>query len=329
MKDLISEYKKPILGLMTLGLALGLGGCNVYDEAEDCDPVYKVRFIYDWNMSGGDGFSSQVNSISLWVFDHNTGLLVKKYSDGGVALSKAGYLLELKDLEPGNYDFIAWGGLEGSESFIVSSNVSRESDLNVGLITENKDGLNISDSRLSPLFYGSLDNLTVEDVRGEKIYTVYLMKDTNNINLSLQHISEETLSAKDFTIYMVDSNGNLGYDNSLLAGEEIYYYPWSTNSGDINLPGDNLNFLQVELSTSRLIADRNPVITILDNETGNTVYTIPIVEWAKKLRSLQHLSMDDQEYLDREHEYTVMLYLIDEANGWKATSIIINGFELE
>lgn len=41
--------------------------------------------------------------------------------------------------------------------------------------------------------------------------------------------------------------------------------------------------------------------------------------------------MSDQEYLDCEHEYTIMLYLIDREGegGWRAGSIVINGYEIE
>ena len=306
-------------------------GCSVYDEARDCDPIYKVRFIYDWNMSGGDGFPSQVSSITLWVFDHTTGNLVAKYSDSGEALSKPGYLLELPGLTPGNYDFIAWGGLENSPSFTIPSNIYKETDLTCSLNIKERDGETFSDTHLQPLFYGSLNDLTVEDNRAEeKVFTVYLMKDTNNINLSLQHISDDLLDVDSFTIYMTDANANLDYDNSLLPSPMVYYYPWAKSSGFLDLSGEDLNYAQFEISSSRLMADRNPIITIIDNATGQTVYSIPIVEWAKELRSQQNMPMSDQEYLDREHEYTIMLYLIDREGegGWQAASIIINGYEI-
>lgn len=306
-------------------------GCSVYDDTKDCDPTYKVRFIYKWNMSGGDGFPSQVTSISLWVFDHATGNFVAKYSDAGEALSKTGYLLEMPGLKPGTYDFIAWGGLEGSKSFTIPSDISNIKDLTCSLVTEQSNGETYSDTRLSPLFYGNLENQKVEDARGETlIYTVYLMKDTNNINISLQHYSDEILDDKDFTIYMTDSNANLDYDNSLLSSPVVYYYPWDISSGYLDMAGEDLNYVKFELSTSRLMADQNPIITIIDNETGSTVYSIPIVEWAKELRNQENMSMTHQEYLDREHEYTIMLYLIDKEGegGWKAGSIIINGYEI-
>ena len=326
MKNVYAKlFSLPAAMLFLMGT---LSGCSVFDEDQNCAATYQVRFVYDMNMSGGDGFPSQVSSISLWVFDHETGDFVAKYSDSGEALSSNSYRMDISDLKPGNYDFIAWGGLEGSESFSVTSDVTAKEDLKCTMATVTKNGVATSSDLLTPLFYGSLDNQEFKDDNGEYLYTVYLMKDTNNINISLQHMSEESLLASDFTVYMVDANGNLNYNNALLPGSQIYYYPWSTGSGEIDMPGEDLNYVRVELSTCRLMADKNPVITILDNETGTTVYSIPIVEWAKKLRSMQNLSMTDQDYLDREHEYTIMLYLTDEESGWHAANIVINGFEM-
>lgn len=318
-----------ILGLVAL-FATGLSSCSVYDEDMDCDVIYKVRFIYDMNMSGGDGFPIQVKTVNLWVFDHATGNLVKEYTDSGDALDESSYRLVLNDLQPGDYDFIAWCGLGDDSQFSVPSIVHKKSDLKCSLATSSLNGQNVSNTLLSPLFYGALDAQQLGDQLGEYTYTVYLMKDTNNINISLQHLSDETLDASDFIIFMKDANGELNYDNSVLSSAaEITYFPWSTQSGDIDISDEDLNFMKAEISTCRLMADQNPVINIIAKETGNTVYSIPIVEWAKKLRSLQNLSMNDQEYLDREHEYTIMLHLLDEENGWKAASIVINGYQLD
>ena len=85
------------------------------------------------------------------------------------------------------------------------------------------------------------------------------------------------------------------------------------------------------------MANRDPRINIVDNATGNTVYSIPIVKWATTFRSKQysdannniHVINDDQEYLDRESDYNVMLYLDNkEDGGWLAASIYINSWKV-
>ena len=322
--------KKYISGVLIAATVILLSGCNViFDDIEECESTHNIRFVYDMNMSGGDGFGSQVKSVSLWVFEHSSGKFIKRFDDAGEALSKPGYLLSLPGLDPGTYDLIAWGGLGESSSFSVPSAISEINDLNCTLHTVDIKGVTSSNTLLSPLFYGSLHSLTISDDGKDHTYTIYLMKDTNNINISLQHSSDEILNAGDFTIFMDDANGFLSSENRLLPSGDIQYLPWSVKSGTIDMAGENLNFIQSEISTSRLMADRNPVIKIIDKAAGTIVYSIPIVEWAKKLRSLQNLSIGDQEYLDREHEYTIMLYLVSEPEGWKAASIVINGYELE
>lgn len=326
-------YCKEIYDYIIAGccLVMMVSSCGnwLFDDVADCDPVYRVKFTYDWNMSGGDAFPAQVGSVDLWVFRHGTGEFVDRFSDSGDALSGKDYALALDGLAPGEYDFIAWGGIAGSTSFTMPdpSSVKNMTDLQCFLNTTVRDDVPTSRELLSPLFHGELYGQTLSDRYGTYTYTVCLMKDTNNINLSLQHVGGESLDAVDFSIYMTADNGHLDYDNSVIPSREICYYPWSVQSGKINGADKDMNYLQAEISTSRLMADANPILTIIDNNTQNVIYAIPIVAWAKKLRSIQHLSMDDQEYLDREHEYTIMVHLIDDKTGWKAVSIVINGYE--
>ena len=320
----VFSYLFPAFAMGTL-----LSSCNLYDGEGDCPIIYNVKFLYEMNMSGGDGFPKQVKSVNLWAFNHSTGEFVAEFSDSGEALSKEGYRLDISSLKPGRYDFIAWCGLGEGASFSVPSDIQSIEDLKCRMTTETVGGEVRSDLPLTPLFYGSLNNQELPDEFGEFTYPISLIKDTNNINISLQHRSDEPLTFLDFTIYMKDQNSYLDYDNSLLGSTTVTYYPWFFSSGDIEFPGEDLNYLKAELSTSRLMADQNPIITIIDNDNGNTIYSIPIVEWAKKLRSAQHLSMDDQEYLDRQHEYDLILLLINDGAGWKAESLQINGFDIE
>lgn len=321
--------KKIVIGY---GIALMTCSCGkwLFENDEDCDPVYRVKFVYEMNMSGGDAFPAQVKSIDLWVFRHSTGEFVGLFSDSGDALSEKDYTLSLDGLAPGEYDFIAWGGMKNTASFTMpdASSVKKRTDLACSLNTSVLDGVPTSGERLSPLFYGALHNQTLSDRYGTYTYTVCLMKDTNNINLSLQHVGGEPLEADDFSIYMTADNGRLDHDNAVTPSQEIVYYPWAVQSGTADFSGEVMNFLQAEISTSRLMADASPSIRIMDNNTHKVIYSIPIVKWAKKLRSIWHLDMDDQEYLDREHEYTIMVHLINDPVGWKAASIVINGYEM-
>ena len=69
-------------------------------------------------------------------------------------------------------------------------------------------------------------------------------------------------------------------------------------------------------------------INIVDKQKDKVVFSIPLVQWALMLRSANHASMGDQEYLDREDEYNLMVFLADNSNGWTAMEIFINGWHI-
>lgn len=336
--------------VVSLLAAMALASCNsgpLYDFEGDCDPHYYVQYVYDMNMEWHNTFGSNVNSVVLYVFDSATGRLAGVYKENDMAtLSAPGYRMPV-DLKPGTYNFIAWCGLENNQEnlFTLQENISRSEDLNCRMARQYEDGRAFQNKQLHPLFHGMV-TASLPDEEGEHVVTVHLVKDINNINLSMQHVSGEPLTTDMFTVTMSEGNGYLAYDNSLKEDEDIEYRPWHVRSGSIDIAGtkadsdaeegDNLNFFMCEISTGRLMKNRDPRINIIDNATGNIVYSIPIVKWATAFRSQQykdinnniHVITDDQEYLDRRSDYEVMLYLDNGEEGWLAAEIYINSWRV-
>ena len=326
--------------------AMGLTSCDghpVFDYEGDCDPHYYVQFVYDMNMEWADAFSSQVNSVELYVINPNTGDLVAKFTETDLStLSTPGYKMPV-DLKPGTYEFIAWCGLDNNQEtlFSLQPTISHRDHLSCRMDRQYDNEKAFQNKQLHPLFHGKVTE-SLPDEEGEHVVTVKLIKDTNNINLSMQHISGETLTTDMFTVTMSEGNGYLSHDNSLREDENVEFRPWHLRAGSVDITGSraddetNLNYFMAEISTSRLMSDRDPRINIVENETGNTVYSIPIVKWATTFRSQQfkdvnnnmHVITDDQEYLDRESDYNVMLYLDNGEEGWVAASIYINSWRV-
>lgn len=335
-------------GLLAGLLVLPFTSCEdsfLFEKEGDCEPHYYMKYVFDMNMNWADAFPAQVHSVNLFVFDAETGAFVKEFSENGsildVELWEGGYLMPL-DLAPGKYEFIAWCGLDNNKDhFTVPANIEKKEDLICKMARQIDEAGNHSQNEfLTPVFHG----MTVEslpDHEGNYVYTIYLTKDTNNINISMQHISGLPLTKDMFTVTMVEGNGLMHFDNSLLNDNDVTYNPWTVTQGIVDAYGEvdvvgteapeidknAINYFKAELSTARLMADRDPRIVITDNETGNVVYSIPIVQWAKMLRSEKHADLDDQEYLDREDEYNIMLYL-DHKEGWKAAQIYINSWRV-
>ena len=326
--------------------SFALSSCNnpVFDDEGDCEPHYYVQYIYDMNMEWHDTFGSQVNSVKLFVLDPETGNVVDIYTENDPAtLATPGYRMPV-DLKPGTYEFIAWCGLENNMEnlFTLNEGITHRDHISCRMDRQYEGSLAFQDKQLHDVFHGKV-NQTLPDQEGEHVVIIHLIKDTNNINLSMQHVSGEPLTIDMFSVTMSEGNGYLAHDNSILDDENIEYRPWHLRSGSVDITptkaGDddtNLNFFMAEISTSRLMANRDPRINIIENETGKTVYSIPIVQWATTFRSQQykdannniHVVTDNQEYLDRRSDYEVMLYLDNDEQGWTAAQIFINSWRV-
>lgn len=348
MKLFSTHAVKALACIVSLLTATVFTSCDsVFDDEGDCAPYYYVQYVYDMNMEWHNTFGSNVNSVVLYVFNSETGNLAGVYKENNTAvLSTPGYRMPL-DLEPGTYEFIAWGGLENNQEnlFTLQEAVSRREDLSCRMNRQYDGQRAFQDKQLHPLFHG-MATASLPNEEGEHIVTVHLTKNTNNINLSMQHISGKPLTSDMFSVTMSDDNGWYAYDNSLKEDEDIEYRPWHIRSGSLDIAGsradndaeqgDNLNFFMAEISTGRLMKNRDPRINIIDNATGNIVYSIPIVKWAITFRSQQyadvnnniHYITDDQEYLDRRSDYEVMLYLDNGDEGWLAAEIYINSWRV-
>lgn len=331
-------------------ICASLSSCNsgpLFDFEGDCDPHYYLQFVFDRNMHyndyhgiGADAFAAQVGSVEVYVFNPSTGEFVASYKDSGNHLRDYGYRLELDNLTPGDYDIIAWCGLENNEDhFTLQKNVSRPEHLTCTMTrsVDAEDNTVYCDKNLKPLFHGRLSH-KFPDKQGDHYATVYLTKNTNYIQLALHHNAGE-LESDRFSVTMEDTNGYLAHDNSLLSDDLIQYRPWSQRGGVVDMDmlnystkaaEDGTGFLVAELATSRLMADNDPRLTVTDKQTGQAVFSLPLVKYLLMMKSDRYAAMDGQEYLDREDEYSVIVFLENSKNneGWLAAQIVINGWHI-
>ena len=336
----IKRLSRRVARAMVFVMAIGCWACgSVFDDEGDCDPRYYVRFVYDMNMLYADAFATQVGSVDLYVFNTETGE-VRHFSDQGEALASGSYRMPL-NLAPGKYEFVAWCGLADNDNdFTVPQSATAPEGLTCTMARSYDGAVAYSGRDLHAVFHGSL-TAELPNAEGEHVYTVKLTKDTNNINLSLNHRAG-ALDPSRFEVTMTDDNGLMAYDNSLLTDEPIEYRPWDLRSGTLKEAedtdtradaaddeGTEGGFLIAELSTARLMANHNSRITITDKETGKVVFSIPFIQWALTLRSGKYHNMGEQEYLDREDDYNLMVFLDDDnKEGWLAVAIYINGWHI-
>lgn len=322
---------------------LMLSSCNnpVFDEEGDCDVNYYINFVYDMNLKWADAFPSEVHSVNLYAFDNN-GKFVKEFTAAGSEIDEPGYQMQL-DLTPGDYQFVAWCGLDNEgaseESFSVPDlqvGVTTIEELSCSLNTAmNSEYGEYSKSRLYFLYHGYLAaNLPDAQDGIDRYYTVYLTKDTNHIQVTLQQIDEnlETDAIKmDFTA----ANGIMGWNNALASDSQVTYLPWNIQSDVVAVSGDGENDEVIEyngiiadFSTCRLMADDadNVWLTVVRAEDDNLIARIPFIKYALISKSYYEMAyghqMTDQEFLDREDEYTLTIFL-DKGMRWLYTEIDI------
>ena len=126
----------------------------------------------------------------------------------------------------------------------------------------------------------------------------------------------------------------MDYDNTLLDDEKLTYYAWHKSNGqsnsDLELDGSRaggvLNMAVAELTVGRLVLENNPILTIT-NEEGEEVLSIPLIDTALLYKRVRHQNMDNQEFLDRQDEYDIALFL-DEDDRWINSYIYINSWKV-
>lgn len=340
MKVLANIKEIRMCTLLLATLSIGMTSCDAIlgEEDVDCSVEYRVKFKYDKNMKFADAFANEVKSVTLYAFDGN-GKFAYQRTEQGDILSEDGYSMPV-EVEPGDYNLVAWGGLESEESFsvpILQQGISTLDDLNCKMnrehISRAANGSAYVDQDLKPLFHGQVQKQSFSRAASQQIVTVPLTKNTNNIRIILQHLSGENVDVSKFTFTIKDENGLMNYDNNLLEDEELTYYPWRTDSGtaDMNPKEEarattSVGVAIAELTVGRLIAENKPVLSI-SNEKGEKVLSIPLIDYALLVKGYYNREMSDQEYLDRQDEYN-MTFFLDENDRWASSSIIINSWKV-
>ena len=327
-------------------LALQAVSCHaVFEDEEKCETVYNVHFIYDMNLKWADAFSSEVNSVNLYIFDKE-GVFIQEISQPANPLTPSTYRIP-QELIPGEYMFLAWCGLESpegkGESFTVPqpvAGVTRIEDLTCTLNTVTAgNGALESDTQLKFLFHG-LQTYQLDDNSDgrEYSYPIYLTKDTNHIRIILQELSGDDMVASDYSVSIECADGSLAYNNDLIASPIVTYMPWAQQSDIMGLGEQDGNIkynygLVADLSVSRMMASQEDemYLTVRNNNSdSNIIARVPIIQYALLAKSYYEDAyghvMTNQEFLDREDEYQMTFFLYNDR--WQNSYIDINSWRV-
>ena len=326
------------MALSMVAAVLAFSSCKnglIFEGEGDCGVYYRIRFKYDYNIKFADAFANEVNSVALYVFDQNNILVNQIATTDKAALSSGAFEIPL-ELTPGKYTLLAWGGLMNEESFDLLAETTigqtKLEQLQVKMCRQhNSDGVATVSEDLLPLYHGTMP-LEVTDVPGTYTQTMSLVKNTNVIRILLHEISGHDVDADKFIFEINDSNGLYDWNNTLLADEMITYSAWHQSTGTADMEdGDvravtTVNVALAELTIGRMRAGISPVLHIKSRETGEDVFRIPLADYALLVKGNYRQGMGDQEYLDRQDEYT-MTFFLDEGE-WVSSVIYINSWRV-
>ena len=330
--------RRIVLALSMVAAALAASSCQdgfIFEGEGDCGTYYRIRFRYDYNIKFADAFAAEVNSIALYVFDENDVLVEEIATTDKKALSSGNFEIPL-ELLPGKYTLMAWGGLMNEESFDMLADtkvgVTRREELQVRMHRQHdEDGKARVSEDLLPLYHGTMP-LEVKALPGTFTETMSLKKNTNVIRILLHEMSGHDVDADKFVFEINDSNGLYDCDNNLLDAEMITYSAWHQSTGSADVDDTDVKAVTsvsvalAELTIGRMRAGDSPVLHIKDRETGEDVFRIPVADYALLVKGYYRQGMGDQEYLDRQDEYT-MTFFLDEGK-WVSSVIYINSWRV-
>ena len=332
-------YRKWMAALAMVAMVAASVSCSrshIFEYEGDCNVYYDIHFKYDYNMKFADAFAHEVNSLALYIFNEEGILHDKIVTTDKKELEKEDFHIRLT-LPEGHYDLLAWGGLADEESFEVLANeeigTTRIEEMKVKMLRSHDNaGAAYRDTDLEALFHGML-GLDIANEPGTYKATMSLKKNTNVVRIVLHEMSGHKMDENLFTFAITDPSGLYNYDNSRLDDEVITYKPWHLESIFTDFSASagrsratEMNAVMAELTIGRMMAAESPVLTVINSESGEEVLKLPLAKYALLVKGNYNEDMGDQEYLDRQDEYSLTLFL-DEGE-WVSAQIYINGWRI-
>ena len=296
-------------GMLIVAIWLLSSCTNLYEDLPECRLF--VKFKYDYNMLYADAFHTHVDKVELYVFDKD-GKYLFKQSEEGAALVTGSYLMEV-ELPVGEYQFMAWAGAHDSYDITsMTPGSSTITDMKLQLIREESF---IIKHELEPLWYGEIIKVNFTGTT-HQTETINLIKDTNKVRFVFQGYREDSwqVNVNDYDYEIIESNGHLAHDNSLLDDDVLSFQPYITEQVSPYSAA-------VELNTMRLMANRQTRFVVTEKATGKKVFNINLIDYLA-MTKLGGNKMETQEYLDRESEFKI-IFFFSEAESWLAVQVQI------
>ena len=312
----------PLLAL----LGAGLFACD--SIREDLPPCPRhLQFTYTYNMKFADAFAHEMTNqqkakqMELYVYDKEGRFLSSRIIAGEELTANS---LPL-DLAPGSYRLMAWGGLNETD---YTWSTPRPGDL----IDDWKmavKGDTVS-RELSGLFHGQKE-LTLpleEEEEGNILFP--LVKNTNKLRLVLIDTNSGTaIDPAGFKVAATTVVGNLDASNAPLTSDTFTWQPYYTGTGEVKDPDGKVVYSAAiyELNTLRLLNGTATSLRITQQGETAPFLSVDLTGFLLLTRMESH-DISAQEYLDRQDEYTILVYLDMRSGKAHYLEIIVNDWTI-
>ena len=326
IRSFSDSIRKAFTVAMIAGTALSFSFCDrLHEDLQPCPQGVRLRFVYDYNMEFANAFPSQVDCLTVLFYDKEGKYVTTRTNTESSELSDEEWRMTV-DLKPGSYSVIAYGGMECSESSFSFTSAPSAIAMDALQVELKPTCLTRpAGTELHPLFYGNLE-VSVEQTDLEyRDYTLYMMKDTNNLRVMLQQVDGSAIDEADFDFKVVDDNTLMAWNNNVIPTQTVEYFPWTRgNASPGELPDDGgaATVAWAEMSFPRLVTTNSPHLVITRKVDGYKVVDIPLNNYLLLMKSEAYASMPAQEFLDRESRWKMLFFL--QGGRWLDTVIEIN-----
>lgn len=336
--SLLRNLRHSVIAWAALAAGMMLTSCGmVTDEPVACPALLRVRFVYDNNIKFADAFAHEVKSVCVWAFDSEGKLVWSDSRAVPASEEAAGSFYIDTPLTEGKYDFVSWCGLEGNESFeLATYTPASKEELKVKLLTLSENGETVSKDRLPGLFHGYVSEVDYKVdpfAPSYKTVTIPLMKDTKDIRIMLQHLDGSEIDNRDFSCTITTEDANLDWNNALLPSPMVTYRPWDIRYGQTTAPGERdtkavttVASLLFDMSTSRLSTERKATLTVHRNWDDRDIIKINLIDYLLLVKGHYDGITSDQDYLDRQDDYSIVFFIDQNSNWYMAGGIFVNSW---
>lgn len=303
------------------------------DGLEECPPDSEyysyIKFVYDYNMAFEDLFHRQVPKVDVYLFDSD-GIFMQKLVDQapeGKTFSKT-YVMGLPEKYKDVAQFVVFAGQYDDQTRVTEMRPGESNldDLQVSLSVTRSAALNTVDYSLEPLWYGSLDlPQTRTTIERNDTTIIPLVKNTNTIRIALQSLEDDVdLDVNDFSFSFKAINQTYNAYNLTTGTDYWNYTPHFTD----NNTDANGTIAVAELHTMRLFSEKDNRLNITNKTDNSTLLDINLNTYINAIKFQQYNTMPLQEYMDREDEYGIILFIKKESvsGRWIVGRITLNSW---